>query len=80
MNREELIEKLADYATDFVDMSDLISFFHEKQYEYFESLPDEDLKEAAEQFGIELDDESKEEIQRRDEKNGLYNNAVDIAN
>lgn len=80
MNREELIEKLADYSTDFVDMSDLISFFHEKQYEYFESLPDEDLMEAAEQFGIELDDESKEEIQRRDEKNGLYFDAVDIAN
>lgn len=61
MNREALIEKLADYATDFVDMSDLISFFYEKQIEYFETLPDEDLLEAADQFGIELDDESEEE-------------------
>jgi hypothetical protein len=80
MNREELIEKLAENTTDAADMSDLISFFHEKQYEYFESLPDEDLMEAAEQFGIELDDESEEEIRRRDEKNGLYGNSIDIAN
>lgn len=63
MNREALIDELAEKLTDSVDMSDLIGFFYEKQYEYFESLPDEDLMEAAEQFGIELDDESKKEIQ-----------------
>lgn len=60
MNREALIEELAEKLTDAVDMSDLMSFFYEKQYEYFETLSDEDLKEAADQFGIELDDESYE--------------------
>ncbi len=57
MNREALIDELAEKLTDSVDMSDLISFFYEKQYEYFESLPDEDLMEAAEQFGISVDEE-----------------------
>lgn len=57
MNREALIEELAEKLTDSVDMSDLISFFYEKQYEYFESLPDEDLMEAADQLGISVDEE-----------------------
>lgn len=56
MNREALVEKLAESLTDSVDMSDLISFFYEKQYEYFESLPDEDLMEAADQFGVSVEE------------------------
>lgn len=55
--RQELIEKLAENATDAADMDMLISFFYEHQYNYFEDMTDEDLLNEAVENGLTDSDE-----------------------
>jgi len=42
-SREEKIEELAQIATDNIDMSDLLAYFYEQQYTYYEGFSDADL-------------------------------------
>ena len=50
VNRTELIEKLADRATDAADIDSLLSYFYDGQVAFLEDMTDNDLIEYANDF------------------------------
>jgi hypothetical protein len=53
-NRYALIEKLADNLTDSADMQTIMTFFHNAQFEFFDSLSDEELLNQADGLGVDV--------------------------
>ena len=52
MNRYQMLEAIANNATDAADLDDLIQFFYSAQYEYYDGFTDEKLVEHCnEEFG-----------------------------
>lgn len=51
-SRYALIEKLADTLTDAADMQTIMTFFYNAQFEYFETLSDEELLNEADGVGV----------------------------
>lgn len=49
VNREEIIDKLAQSDTDNMDLADLMSYFYSNQYDYYSSLTDNELLMEVEQ-------------------------------
>lgn len=47
MTREEIIDHLAQKATDDMDMDDLMAFFYSCQYDYYESFSDKELEDMV---------------------------------
>ena len=43
MNREDIIDKLAQNSTDNMDLDNLLEFFYNDQYNYYDSLSDASL-------------------------------------
>jgi Mg/Co/Ni transporter MgtE len=56
--RETLLDKLAQQATDNADMDALTEFFYDDQYRYFENMDEAELAEAVAEFD-EDEDESE---------------------
>ena len=56
-NREILLDKLAQQATDNADMDALMEFFYDDQYKYYEDMDEAELAEAMD----ELEDEDEAE-------------------
>lgn len=48
LDREQLIEDLANQACEYADMKTLIQFYYDEQISYFSSLTDEELLEYIE--------------------------------
>jgi Mg/Co/Ni transporter MgtE len=48
--REILLDKLAQQATDNADMDALMEFFYDDQYQYFENMDEAELAEAVADF------------------------------
>jgi hypothetical protein len=55
INRDKLIDKLADQITDAADWDALCDYFREGQYDYLNTMSDDDLTEYAKNF-ISLDE------------------------
>lgn len=55
--REILLDKLAQQATDNADMDALMEFFYDDQYKYYEDMDEAELAEAMD----ELEDEDEAE-------------------
>lgn len=52
--REEQIKRLVEHTVDNIDFYDLLIYFENKQYDYFESISQEDLTRSyVECFGEE---------------------------
>ena len=57
MNREDIVDKLAQNATDNMDLGDLQEFFYNDQYNYYDLLSDAELQVEVEQLkemGVDL--------------------------
>ena len=57
MNRENIVDKLAQNSTDNMDLVDLQDFFYWDQYKYYDSLSDAELQVEIEQLkemGVDL--------------------------
>lgn len=52
MNKQELINKLAQEWTDNADLDSLMEFFYDAQVEYLESLNDKEFAEVLEENDI----------------------------
>lgn len=46
--RDKILDKLAEYATENMDMYDLLQFFYCNQYDYYDSLSDKELLQELE--------------------------------
>lgn len=56
MDRDKLIEKLAQTALDSADLDALMEFFYDSQVSFLESLGNADLKEYAKEYAdLEID-------------------------
>lgn len=59
INRDELIEKLADRTTDAADLDSLISFFRDSQIHFLSEMSDKELVEYANEFlGYDVEEET----------------------
>ncbi|MCK9369231.1 hypothetical protein M0R04_04770 [Candidatus Dojkabacteria bacterium] len=56
MNRQELIEKIAEMSTEETDPQSLKDCFYNSQVEYMKNSDDKELLEIAKDWGIELKD------------------------
>jgi hypothetical protein len=61
ISRGDLIEKLAHTITDSADLDSLMSYFLEGQYDFLESMSDDDLSDYAKEF-ISLDENEEIEL------------------
>lgn len=55
MNRETLIEMIAQEWTDNADLSSLMEFFYNEQVKYLDDLTDSELLEKADESGLIVD-------------------------
>lgn len=53
MNRQELIEDIADNICDSVDLKDLLRYYYDDQVDYMNSLTDSELIDFAVSMGKE---------------------------
>ncbi len=56
-NRENIIEALADHATESASQSELIQVYFDDQVAYFEDMPLPELKELAVKLGLMKEDD-----------------------
>jgi hypothetical protein len=59
-NRDNIIEALADHATESASQSDLIQLYFDDQEAYFKDMPLSELKEWAVDLGLMKEDEEIE--------------------
>lgn len=58
VDRDELIQKLADQATDSADIDSLMSYFHQGQIDFLDEMTDKDLISYANEFlGYDVEEE-----------------------
>ena len=72
MDKDQIIERLVRDVMKSWGPDDLESFAREQLTIFYMDNPDELIEDSAAYKIDEEDEEDKEEIQRRDEKNGLY--------
>jgi len=63
INRNKLIEDIADSTTDSIDLKDLMNYYRDSQIEYMESLTDMELLEHADIYFYDFVEEDYEEEQ-----------------
>jgi hypothetical protein len=63
LNRNKLIEDIADSAVDSADLKDLINYYRDSQVEYMESLTDSELLEYADIYYGSFEESDYEEEQ-----------------
>jgi hypothetical protein len=61
LNRNKLIEDIADSAIDSIDLKDLMNYYRDSQIEYMESLTDMELLEHADIYLYDFVEEDYEE-------------------
>ena len=50
LDRNAIIDKLADQATEAADMRSLVRLYYDDQYNYFDSLTDDELYEFYQDY------------------------------
>jgi len=63
LNRDKLIEDIADSAVDSADLKDLINYYRDSQVEYMASLTDSELLEYADIYYDSFEESDYEEEQ-----------------
>lgn len=61
LNREKLIQELADSACDGIDLKDLLRFYYDSQVEWAESLSDQELVDYASDYLCNFEEEDYQE-------------------
>jgi len=50
LDRQKLIEEIADRACDGIDLKDLLQFYYESQYDWCDNLTNQELLEHASEY------------------------------
>ena len=55
LDRNKLIEEIAERACDGIDLKDLLQFYYESQYDWCDALSDQELIEHASEYLYEFE-------------------------